>query len=186
MQAGWVLEKTALGRGELATHAHHLSPLVRGVLVLVNGQRNVAGLLDCATDRQRWHEAIVQLLEHGFVQPLNVPWPDDGMSVSQAEALRTHPASVGGMQASSFSSMPAGAPEHGDLRAMLTLLTTQMFGKQAEKLLQKLQAADNTVQGQRAAVEGCVKFIRLFVDEKKATEFQRKAETLIASGTTQV
>jgi hypothetical protein len=185
MQAGWVLEKTPLGRDELATHAHHLSPLVRGVLVLVNGQRSVSALLDCATDRTRWQEAIAQLLEQDFVRPLDVQSPEAGSHDARAGSMQSAQASATEFK-SSFSS-PAGFDAAGqdDLRAALSLLTSQMFGKQAEKLLQKLQAADNNAQGQRAALEGCVKYIRLFIDEKKATDFQRKAETLIEARTGQ-
>ena len=185
MQAGWVLEKTPLGRDELVTHAHHLSPLVRGVLVLVNGQRSVAALLDCATDRPRWQEAIVQLLEQDFVRPLDVQSPGAGSHDARAGWMPSAQASAAEFKSS--SSAPAGldAAGQGDIRAVLSSLASQMFGKQAEKLLQKLQAADNNAQGQRAALEGCVKYIRLFIDEKKAADFQRKAEVLIEAGAAQ-
>lgn len=180
-----ILEKTPLGRDELATNAHRLSPVVRGVLVLVNGQRRIADLLACAGDRARWQEAISTLLGEGFVRQVEPgasagPAPD--VSARQADAQTGAstqlPASTQYPPSMFATPEPEDAAE-GDLRAMLCALATRAFGKQADKLVQKLRAADDTPESLSAAVESCAKYIRLFLDEKKADAFLRRAQDLI-------
>jgi hypothetical protein len=159
MQPDWILEKTAAGREALVSRAHHLPAVARGVLVLINGQRTVSALLDCAADKVRWQEALILLLEQGYISPNGgafEPTPSAG--------------------AQGFGAPPSPGM---DLRADLSRLVTQMFGQSADKLLQKLHAADNVPQSQMAAVESCTKYIRLFIDEEKANEFRDKAQTLI-------
>lgn len=159
MQPDWILEKTALGRDAIASRAHSLPAVARGVLVLINGQRTVSSLLECATDKLRWQEALALLVEQGYV------------SRGGGTVAPTPFATAQGFGASGLS--------RGDLRAELSALAKQMFGGSADKLLQKLQVADNSPQSQMTAVESCTKYIKLFIDEKKANEFRDKAQTLI-------
>ncbi|MBW4047171.1 MAG: hypothetical protein HIU89_04345 [Proteobacteria bacterium] len=159
MQPDWILEKTAAGREALVSRAHHLPAVARGVLVLINGERTVSALLDCATDKLRWQEALILLLEQGYVSP-------------NSGAFEPTPSA----RAQDFGASPLRG---SDLRADLSRLVTQMFGQGADKLLQKLQAADHSPQSQMAAVESCTKYIKLFIDEKKSNEFRDKAQTLI-------
>ncbi|OIQ91312.1 hypothetical protein GALL_267790 [mine drainage metagenome] len=177
-----ILEKTPLGRDELATNAHRLTPMVRGVLVLVNGQRRVADLLACASDRARWQEAISMLLGQGFVRPVEGSGVATQGVASSTRLPDTKAATSTQFPASLFASSEladAGEAGERDLCSLLCALATRGFGKQADKLVQKLRAADNTQAGQRAAVESCVKYIRLFIDEKKAEPFRRRAQDLI-------
>ena len=63
--------------------------------------------------------------------------------------------------------------------ALLIALIEEQFGAQAPKLVQKIEQHPDTPEGRAAAVQACVKFIRLFIDEKQAQAFAQRAQELL-------
>jgi len=65
-----VFAKTALGQQEIQSRALGLSPLVRRILVLVDGQRTGAELQVFLGDKGDIARVLVELLEKGCVEPV--------------------------------------------------------------------------------------------------------------------
>ena len=150
----WIFEKTPKGRDELATRAHGLLPGQRNLLILADGHRPVSELIKAGTDSQRCMQALRQLV-------------DDGYLVLTA-----------GASAASVASSPTPQGAAGP-HAMLIALIEEQFGAQAPRLVQKIEQHPDTVEGRAAAVQACVKFIRLFIDEKQAAAFAQRAQELL-------
>ncbi len=152
----WILEKTPMGRDELATRAHHLMPGQRNLLILADGHRPVSDLLKAGTDPQRCMQVLSALVSDGYlVRSANAP------------VASTAPAPAA-----------AAAPVVGP-HALLIELVQEQFGAQAPRLVQKIAQYPDTAEGQAAAVQACVKFIRLFIDEKQAAAFAERAQELL-------
>ena len=148
----WIFEKTPKGRDELATRAHGLLPGQRNLLILADGHRPVRELLKAGTDPQRCMQALRQLVDENYL-------------VLTAGTAADRPAGH-----------PADAPGP---HALLIALVEEQFGAQASRLVQKIEQHPDTSEGRVAAVQACVKFIRLFIDEKQATAFAQRAQELL-------
>jgi hypothetical protein len=61
---------------------------------------------------------------------------------------------------------PAGGVS--GLKQELISIAEDILGKHAERVVQKIQSSPDDLEGMRAAVEDCQKFVRLFIDEKQA------------------
>jgi len=58
----------------------------------------------------------------------------------------------------------------GELKNKLITLVQQTLGKDADKVLEKIQAAPDSKEGLKAALNNCSKVVKLMIDEKKAEE----------------
>ncbi|MGC9163724.1 MAG: hypothetical protein ACP5F9_09285 [Thiomonas sp.] len=152
----WVLEKTPKGREELATRSHHLLPGQRNLLILADGHRSVRELLMAGTDPQRCMQALQWLIDSGFLA-LCASAPAPGAAAAPAPAPGP------------TSAAPAA-------HAHLIALVEQQFPAQAARLVQKITQHPDTPEGRAAAVQACVKFIRLFIDERQADAFATRAQ----------
>jgi len=162
-----VLEKTAKGRDELATRAHHLQPGQRNLLILADGQRPVRELLKAGVDPQRCLQALQGLIDDGFLA---------FSSALPAAASAPASAAVGPAQASPAAEPAATSPA---AQARLIALVEEQFGAQAPRLVQKIMQYPDTAEGCAAAVQACVRFIRLFIDEKQADVFAQRAQEVL-------
>ena len=151
----WILEKTQKGRDELATRANHLMPGQRNLLIMADGHRRVSELLKAGTDPERCMQALRGLCDDGYLVRNAAATPADGPD-------------------SLFAADPAQQTPH----ALLIALIEEQFGAQAPKLMQKIEQHPDTPEGRAAAVQACVKFIRLFIDEKQAALFSQRAQEL--------
>lgn len=154
----WVLEKTPKGRDELATRAHRLQPGQRNLLIMADGKRPVAELLKAGADPERCRAAVGGLIEDGFlhrVKGLGGELPVPSAPAADAGQAQTH--------------------------LLLIALAEELFGAQAPRLVQKIGQHPDTPEGHAAAVESCVKFVRLFIDEKQAEAFARRAHALLSA-----
>ena len=156
----WVLEKTPKGRDELATRAGGLQPGQRNLLIMADGRRPVAELLKAGADPERCRLALEALIEDGFLQRVSGVGGD-------LPAAPVAPAA------------PAGAGQ-GRKHLLLIALAEELFGSQAPRLVQKIEQHPDTPEGHAAAVESCVKFVRLFIDERQAEVFAQRARSLLA------
>jgi len=151
----WILEKTQKGRDELATRANHLMPGQRNLLIMADGHRPVSELLKAGTDPERCLQVLRGLVEDGYL--------------ARSAAVST------GSPDSVFATGAAPQSPH----ALLIALVEEQFGAQAPRLVQKIEQHPDTPEGQAAAVQACVKFIRLFIDERQAEVFARRAQELL-------
>lgn len=69
MMTGSIYLKTGAGRSEIDTRALKLSPALRLVLLLVDGQRDGAELARLAADLHAPADAVETLLRMGLIQP---------------------------------------------------------------------------------------------------------------------
>ena len=152
----WILEKTPKGREELATRANHLMPGQRNLLIMADGHRPVSELLKAGADPERCLQVLRALLEDGYLaRNTTATSPESPASVFAADTpQQTH-------------------------HALLIALIEEQFGAQAARLVQKIEQHPDTPEGQSAAVQACVKYIRLFIDEKQAAVFAQRAQELL-------
>lgn len=151
----WVLEKTPKGREELATRSHRLHPGQRNLLILADGRRPVRELIKAGTDPQRCLQVLQGLIDDGFLALCaDAPAPDAGFSMSAFAAM--------------------GTAAHAQLIALIE----EMFPAQSARLVPKIVQHPDTPEGRAAAVQSCVRFIRLFIDEKQADAFALRAQEL--------
>ncbi|MEW6561333.1 MAG: hypothetical protein AB1412_14200 [Pseudomonadota bacterium] len=154
----WIFEKTPKGRDELATRAHGLLPGQRNLLIMADGHRPVAELLKAGTDPQRCMQALRGLIDEGY------------LILSAGGTAGALPRATVGVAAS---------PTATDPHALLIALVEEQFGAQAPRLVQKIEQHPDTPEGRAAAVQACVKFVRLFIDEKQASAFAQRAQELL-------
>ncbi len=155
----WILEKTPKGREELATRAHHLMPGQRNLLILADGHRRVDELLKAGPDPERCLQVLRGLFEDGYLAR--------NAAASAPEA------------ADAPFAAPAGGKTQQSSLALLIALVEEQFGVQAPRLVQKIEQFPDTPEGRAAAVQACVKFIRLFIDEKQAAVFSQRAQEML-------
>lgn len=158
----WIFEKTPKGRDELATRAHGLLPGQRNLLILADGHRPVRELLKAGTDPQRCLQALRGLIDEGY------------LARSAGGTAGQSPSPTPGPTTSAAATASAASPH-----ALLIALVEEQFGAQAPRLVQKIEQHPDTSEGRAAAVQACVKFIRLFIDEKQATAFAQRAQELL-------
>ena len=158
----WIFEKTPKGRDELATRAHGLLPGQRNLLILADGHRPVRELIKAGTDPQRCMHALRGLIDDGYL-------------------VRSEAGAVGQIPKVSpaTTASPAAAKGAANPHALLIALVEEQFGAQAPRLVQKIEQHPDTPEGRAAAIQACVKFIRLFIDEKQATAFAQRAQELL-------
>ena len=53
-----------------------------------------------------------------------------------------------------------------------------LLGKHAERVVQKIRSAPDDLDGMKAALEDCQKFVRLFIDEKQAETLFNECHTV--------
>ena len=71
----WILAKTVVGLEEIETRARRVPPRLRTVLILVDGRRSVADLIDAAAGLGDVREALETLHDKGFVIRVGNPRP---------------------------------------------------------------------------------------------------------------
>lgn len=151
----WILEKTPKGREELATRANHLMPGQRNLLIMADGHRPVSELLKAGTDPARCMQVLSGLVQDGFLTRAQSSAADAPLSAFAAASPQQTP------------------------HALLIALIEEQFGAQAPRLVQKIEQHPDTPEGQAAAVQACVKYIRLFIDQKQAAVFAQRAQELL-------
>ena len=90
----WILAKTVAGVEEIATRTRRVPPRLRTMLILVDGRRSVAELIDAAANLGDVRQALETLHDEGFVIRVGGPRPVAAVASrasAQAEA-RSRPA----------------------------------------------------------------------------------------------
>jgi hypothetical protein len=71
----WILAKTVAGVEEIATRTRRVPPRLRTMLILVDGRRSVAELIDAAAGLGDVRQALETLHDEGFVIRVGGPRP---------------------------------------------------------------------------------------------------------------
>ena len=156
MDAHIVFSKTAKGREEIETRAYHLPQRLRIVLILVDGTSDVTRLQEKAGALPDLEKSLEALAIDGFIAADNATW--------QPAAAPTN---------------PTPGTSVADTKIKLIDLAVLVLGKDAEKVVSKLQEAPDTREGLEAAVSRCYKIVSLIIDEAKAVELKDKCTQIL-------
>ena len=66
-----------------------------------------------------------------------------------------------------------------DIKADLIRIAQQTLGKDAEKVIKKIQKSPDSSEALRATIEECKKLVKLVIDEKKAEELSKRCLEII-------
>lgn len=156
MDSTLILVKTDKGVEEIKSRSFGLSQSLRALLIMADGATSVSGLLSRNAQLPKAEESIDWLVREGFIQ------------------------TVPGKRAA-----PAGAsagPSTGQLtpKQMLIAMARELLGPDAAKVLQRLEETPDSPAELAAGIDRCHKLIKLTIDEKKADQFVRAAQALLA------
>ena len=144
-----VPHKTDAGEQALQQRTGDLSRHQRNVLILVDGRSDVATLRSKAAGIDGLDEALDELQRLGFVAT-----GEEG----------------GG----------AAAPDDvAGVKKRLIATAREVLGKDAEKVVKKLEAAPDSREGILEVTRNCKKVVTLIIDEKKAEELTERCREIL-------
>ena len=166
-----IIHKTALGLGEMETRTRRLSPLLRAVLIMIDGKSSYDALyqkvstLPQYSNQAQFGKTIETLLAAGLIS-------------SGSDNARSFIAAQDNLPA---AEMPTDwSPDFAiKMKRRLMHAAGEVLDKQAKKVINKLENAPNTKEGVVAAINDSIKLVRLFIDEKKADDLERSFSALI-------
>lgn len=158
MDSTLILVKTSKGIEEIKNRSFGLSQNLRALLIMADGATSLSSLLGRTGQPQQAEEGIAWLVREGFIE------------------------SVPGKRPAAPAAAPANAPDSGQIspKQMLIAMSRELLGPDAPKVIQRLQDAPESPAELGAAIERCHKFIKLTIDEKKAEQFMRAGQALLA------
>lgn len=107
-----------------------------------------------------------------------------GAGLPRIEAALDQLAAGGFIHTLTQASQPVSIVKR-DLKAELIALAYDMLGNQSSAVVKKLNESDDSPDALSQAVNTCKRLIKLAIDEKKADEFQRRAQEIIYASTLQ-
>ncbi len=158
--------KTAAGTEELAAKRLGLARDERNLLIVVDGRHQVsvfATAIDVTVERL--NALLDELLRLGLVEPAPAFHPHHAPHPEAAPAAIAHHARGNDVES---------------LRQRLGALAGQVFGAQAQPVIDKIAKAGASHDALVAAVEGATRLAKLTIDEKRATAFQAEAAKILA------
>jgi len=132
-----LLTRTRKGNEEISERRHHLAPVLRHALILVEGTARMGDLLAKGERVPNFEASLQALLEQGYVEIA------------------------------------------GSAKGRLVELANRLLGKNAGKVVAKLEESADSTESLKAAVESATKLIRLTIDEGKAAEFSASAKDIL-------
>ncbi|MDP3702515.1 MAG: hypothetical protein Q8R72_16570 [Hylemonella sp.] len=162
MDSTLILVKTDKGIDEVKHRSFGLPQTLRALLIMADGSISMAGLLTRTAQIPKVEESIEWLVREGFIESVS---PSGRRTAPSAS-----PAVVSG-----GANGQALAPKQA-----LIAISRELLGADAPKVLQRLTEAGESLSELNAAVERCHKFIKLTIDEKKAEQFLKACQSLLA------
>lgn len=151
MQPGVVLAKTEKGLHEIEHRGAALTAAARRVLILVDGQRSVSDLMHELAHHADVAALLDQLQQLGLVHTIGKP---DAAAISANAA--------------------------DSRREVLAQMAETLLGNaRGAKVLAKLRSAPDAQAELSAAVDACVRLIRLTIDERLADDFKSQAALIL-------
>lgn len=144
-----LFRKTAKGQTEIETRAHRLTPRLRGLLILVDGKRDLAGLAELVP--QHAQALLQELTAQGFVERFETAStpaaaaPAAGASTAAATAAATGAAAGASTRTVSTSAPARAAPplsataEFEKLRREAVRAFTDLAGPAAETVAIRME-----------------------------------------------
>jgi hypothetical protein len=154
MQPGDVLAKTEKGLQEIQHRGAALTAAARRVLILVDGQRSVADLVHELAHHADVAVLLDQLQVLGLVRPIGNP----GAAVP---------------------AVPTENAADSQREALAQMAETLLGNARGAKVLAKLRSAPDAQPDLSAAVDACVRLIRLTIDERLADNFKSQAALIL-------
>lgn len=144
-----VPRKTEAGEQALKQRTGDLPRQLRTVLILVDGRSDVATLRSKAAGMEGLEEALDELQRRGFI-------------------------------ATGKEGRGAAAPEDvAGIKQQLIATAREVLGKDAEKVVKKLEAAPDTREGILEVTRNCKKVVTLIIDEQKAEELTHRCREIL-------
>lgn len=167
MDTTLILVKTSKGIEEIKSRSFGLPQNLRALLIMADGATSLSGLLSRTGQLPQAEESIDWLMREGFVETVGAKRPSPAVSAAAAVAA---------------ASMSAAGPATGQLspKQMLIAMSRELLGPDAPKVVQRLEEAPDSPAELGAAIERCSKFIKLTIDEKKANQFMKAGQGLLA------
>jgi len=168
-----IIHKTALGLDEIESRALKLPPILRALLIMIDGKSSYdqlykkVSILPQYSDHDQFEETMETLLKEGLIS-------DGSSNYSFAPDFHNK-------DGASVAEKPGEwSPDYVlKMRRKLLLATEEILGNQAEKVINKLENAPVSKEGLVTAVSDSKKLVRLFIDEKKADELEGKLSALL-------
>ncbi len=151
MQPDLVLVKTAKGLAEFEHRSSTLTMLMRRLLIMVDGQHTVAALIHFHAGSFDVVAALEQLAAAGLIASA------DGAAVPAPDTRA--------------SKTPR--------QALIHMAASLLGSDQAERVIGKLQGAEDENTALKPVVESCERLIRLTIDEAKAGDFRLQANLIL-------
>lgn len=158
MDSTLILVKTTKGVEEVKNRTFGLPQNLRALLIMADGSLSLSNLLSRSAQFPTADDDIAWLVREGFVESM--------------PAGSKRPASAAATSGPPSAALPP--------KQMLIAMAREMLGPDAAKVIQRLQDAPDSVAELVAAVERCHKFIKLTIDEKKADQFLKAGQSLLA------
>lgn len=144
-----VPSKTEAGERALRERSGDLSRSLRTVLILVDGQSDVAGLHRKSAGMEGLDAALEELRERGLIR-----FGDEGGAA-------------------------APAADAVGIKRQLIDAAREVLGKDADRVVKKLEAAPDTTDGILEVTRNCKKLVALIIDEDKAEELTARCERIL-------
>jgi hypothetical protein len=152
MQPDWIFSKTARGSAELEEHSLGLTFMCRRLLIMIDGKRTLGDLIHDLGGSMD----VLSMLEKLSANDLIAP--PAGVVLRRPEGPH--------------------AIDPGP-KARLCELADSLLGGAASNITAKITACGDGAEALTTCVDGCVRLIRLTIDESKAAEFKRQANTIL-------
>lgn len=157
MDKSLIPTRSSKGAEEIASHKYGLEPVLRRTLILVDGHSDIAALQKKAVGDETLSACLERLMRDGFIQ---ATISDNARDISPDANVQDD--------------------RVNRLKWQLVDLIGEIVGKDyRDRASKKIIASPDTINGLRQTLTGCVKVIKLTIDEGKAKELEQRAEEMI-------
>lgn len=154
MDPSFVLHKTDKGINELKTREYRLSPILRTVLILVDGKTDVSGLCKKVLALTQMEESLSTLLKEGFVSA--------------------------GNDVISGTTVDSDSPATRAKWEIVEMIGEVLGEEVAHRATKRFTEIPDTTGALKQAINECRQFIELTIDVSKAKTVETKGLEILA------
>lgn len=156
-----ILQKTDKGNEELETRKYRLSPALRMVLILVDGQSDISGLKNKAPGLSDLEKYLSELVSENFIRDL-------------ADFTKDAPAPPVARELGSESVATMAKWE------IVDMVRDVVGGEYGQRATNRFMQIDDTPIALRGALDECYNYILLTIDDKKAEAVKNKGAEILS------